>query len=141
MPRLTVKQQSLTKAINAIGMNWQARIMQSREFFERQGTVYIKNSIRWLRVYDTGQVDKMSQMTQEKFGNNIVWKFTTDNTGYAIYPRNGLGTSREYGARKYDIRAATLMLAKYRLRANVPTYGRPRPFKERDVRIPPQINL
>ena len=139
MAKIIVNQASLNKAVRDIEKQWAEQATRDQRAYENLGTHMIRNAIRSLRVYDEGVTDKNSQMKQERIGNKIQWSFETNGVPYAPYPRNGLGSSARYGARKYDVKAAADMLARYNLIASVPNPGNPRPPKPRDRNIPPLI--
>lgn len=98
--------------------------------FENAGTEEIQNAVEFLRVIDTRELKANSRMRQFSFGNSIVWRFETTGINYDIYPRNGLGTSRAYGPRKYDVLGAVNMLKRFRAKVTISeSVGTPRPVK------------
>lgn len=95
--------------------------------FENAGTQEIQNAIEFLKVVDTRNLKANSRMRQFSFGNIIVWRFETTGVDYDIFPRNGLGSSRAYGPRKYDVLGAVKMLKKYKVNINInENVGKPR---------------
>lgn len=95
--------------------------------FETQGTRFIQEAISYLNVFQSGNLRSRSNMKQFAFGNSIIWRFQTEDVDYDIYPRNGLGSSRQYGPRKYDVLGAVRMARFYNLGINISdNVGRPR---------------
>ena len=139
MTKLVIIQSSLNNAVKEIEKEWADNLTRQRQSLENEGTRTIQNAVRTLRVYDSGDLDRNSVMKQDRKGNAIEWSFETNGIPYAPEPRNGLGSSTKYGARKYDVKAAVDMLKKNKLLApSLPT-GSPRPRKARDANIP-QLN-
>lgn len=137
MTKFIINQASLNNAIKEIEKEWADIVTKQRQENETEGTKTIQNAIRTLRVYDTGDLDRNSVMKQDRIGNKIEWSFETNGIPYAPEPRDGLGSSAQYGARKYDVKAAVDMLKQNKLLApSLPT-GTPRPRQPRDVNIPP----
>jgi len=137
MTKFIINQASLNRAIQDIEKEWADNATRQRQAFENEGTRSIQNAVRTLRVYDEGTLDRNSVMKQDRIGNRIEWSFETNGVPYAPSPRNGLGSSAQYGARKYDVKGAVDMLKNQKLLApSIPT-GRPRPAKPRDANIPP----
>lgn len=141
MTRIIINQQSVNNASKAAAKKWADNMMKKSKSFESTGTKIMQNAIRVLRVYDKGGLEDNSTMDQAREGNNIIWSFETKGVPYAYYPRNGLGSSSQYGPRKYDVKAAIDTLRHYNIsKINLAT-GRARRAKPRDSRIPPLNNL
>lgn len=96
---------NLNQAIDEIGRAFINDIKSKKSEFEAEGTKQIQDAVKFLKVYDTGNLASHSKMTQFGFDKTVIWRFWTDGVDYDIYPRNGLGSSRAYGPRKYDLRA------------------------------------
>jgi len=100
--------------------------------FEAEGTKNIQDAVEYLKVVDTRNLKANSRMKMFSFGDSIVWRFETTNVPYAIFPRNGLGSSRAYGARKYDVLGAVRTLKAFGVKKKInENTGRPRPSKIR----------
>jgi len=141
MAKFIINQPSLNRAVNQIEDDWATMAMIQRQAYENEGTRTLQNAIRTLRVYDEGNLENNSMMKQDRIGNKIEWSFETRGVPYALFPRNGLGSSAGYGIRKYDVKGAVDMLKQQKILApSLPT-GNPRPRKPRDVNIPPLNQL
>lgn len=104
------------KAADDVGKQFIQSLKARLYEFESAGTTLIQEAIQYLNVYASGNLATKSKMKMFGFDRSIIWRFfTEDEVDYAVYPRNGLGTSRAYGPRKYDLLAAVRMLKRYGL--------------------------
>ena len=134
--RIIVDNQSIKNAVKSIAKKWADEIQGNANKYETKGTQIMQNAIRILKVYDSGNLERNSKMTQSKQDDSIIWSFETKGVDYAVDPRNGLGSSQKYGPRKYDIKAVVDTLKYYNFSKVSINFGNPRPSKPKD-RIPP----
>jgi hypothetical protein len=139
MTKFKINQASLNRATQAIAQEWYENIMKEKSQLENEGSIEIKEAIEFLKVKDTGGLRLNSKMKMNGFNRVVQWEFITENINYAVYPRNGLGSSRAYGPRKYDVRGAIKMINKYKLKVvgTKPTLaeaGKPRTAKAKKTR-------
>lgn len=143
MARIKVDNNSLKKAVQDIVKTWADQVTRDSRKYENVGKHEMQNAVRYLRTYDTGELDQGVFMKQDRQNNIITWNYGVNGvaTDYYIYPRLGLGTSKEYGIRKFDVRAINKMLKRYKLKTKTNNAGSPRPIKGRDKNIPSEISI
>jgi len=94
---------------------------------ENQGTKDIQDAVEFLKVVDTKHLKANSNMELFAFASSVVFRFQTLNTPYDFAPRNGLGSSRKYGPRKYDVLGASRFIKRLaNINLKVSDVGKPR---------------
>ena len=94
------------------------RIRKNKQRYANEATALIQQSVKFYDVFDTGNLRRASKGEVFVFDKSAIIRFKTDGgqADYWMYPRNGLGTSRNYGPRKYDILAGENFIKRYKLK-------------------------
>lgn len=93
-------------------------IRRDKLAIQNLATTELQNAVKFYDVYDTGNLRKSSYGQVFVFDNSAIIRLVTDGESapYWMYPRNGWGTSRNYGPRKYDILAGQNVAKKLNLK-------------------------
>lgn len=93
-------------------------IQDNRQDIINLSTKELQDSIRFYDVYDTGNLRRSSFTKLFVYSKGATIRFITDGekAPYWPFPRNGWGTSRNIGPRKYDILAGEKTATKLKLK-------------------------